>query len=126
MALPPAFTTVELLVVALTTLTTIGGLFIAYQAYRGLRRNDSRPMWFLSVGLILLFGVTYFLSAFGQFLVSFRILSLPMQDFVFLLVRLLQFSGIVLIAYSMWLAPGKTAGEEEARTVERTVSLDED
>ena len=122
MTVQTAFSTVELLVIALTTLTTLGGLFIAYQAYRGLKRNDSRPMWFLSMGLILLFGVTYFVSAFGQFLISFRVLSLPTQDLVFLLVRLLQASGVAMIAYSMWLSPGRSGQD----SVEVTVPAEDD
>ena len=122
MTVQTAFSTVELLVIALTTLTTLGGLFIAYQAYRGLKRNDSRPMWFLSMGLILLFGVTYFVSAFGQFLISFRVLSLPTQDLVFLLVRLLQASGVAMIAYSMWLSPGRSG----QGSVEVTVPAEDD
>jgi hypothetical protein len=34
-------------------LTAAVGLFVAYQAYRGYRRNDSRPMLFLGVGIFL-------------------------------------------------------------------------
>ncbi len=33
------------------------GLFIAYQAYRGYRRNESRPMLFIAVGFVLALGV---------------------------------------------------------------------
>nr|WP_246391659.1 hypothetical protein [Halosimplex pelagicum] len=34
-------------------LTAAVGLFVAYQAYRGYRRNDSRPMLFLGIGIFL-------------------------------------------------------------------------
>jgi uncharacterized membrane protein (DUF441 family) len=33
------------------------GLFIAYLAYRGYRRNDSRPMLFIALGFVLVLGV---------------------------------------------------------------------
>ncbi|WP_276273867.1 DUF7521 family protein [Haloarcula litorea] len=33
------------------------GLFIAYLAYRGYRRNDSRPMLFLAIGFTLVLGL---------------------------------------------------------------------
>ncbi|MEF8855701.1 MAG: hypothetical protein V5A24_09460, partial [Haloarculaceae archaeon] len=40
-------------------LAAILGLFIAYQAYRGYRRNDSRPMLFISLGFVLALGVPF-------------------------------------------------------------------
>ena len=106
------FSTVELAAVALTTLTAVFGLFIAYQAYRGLRRNDSSPMWYLSVGLILLFGVTYVVSFVGQALITLRVLELPAQDLFRLTVRILQFAGVAMIAYSMRLATKQAPGME--------------
>ncbi|MFC6786692.1 hypothetical protein ACFQFH_12610 [Halobaculum halobium] len=33
------------------------GLTIGYIAYRGYRRNDARPMLFVALGFVLLFGV---------------------------------------------------------------------
>ncbi|MFB6139452.1 MAG: hypothetical protein ABEJ26_03350 [Halosimplex sp.] len=48
------------------SLTSAVGLFVAYQAYRGYRRNDSRPMLFLGLGIFLVsvvpFAVTLVLS----------------------------------------------------------------
>lgn len=43
-------------------LTAALGLFIGYQAYRGYRRNSSRPMLFLSSGLVLLTAVSFSVS----------------------------------------------------------------
>lgn len=100
---------VRLLTGGLTALTALVGLFIAYQAYRGLRRNESRAMGYLSVGLILLFGVTYAVSLLGQTLISMRVLTLAAQEVFRLLVRLLQLSGVSLIAYSMWIASNKSS-----------------
>ena len=41
------------------TLTALVGAFVAYQGYRGYRRNDSRPMLFLAVGILLLTTVPF-------------------------------------------------------------------
>ena len=98
------YTPVETAAFVLTTATAIGGIFIAYHAYRGLRRNDSTPMWYLSIGLIVLFGVTYLVSIIGQTLIQLRVLGFPMQDYFRLLVRALQLAGVSMIAYSMWIA----------------------
>ena len=40
-------------------LSAIIGLFIAYQAYRGYRRNQSRPMLFISIGFVLALAVPF-------------------------------------------------------------------
>jgi hypothetical protein len=37
------------------------GLGIAYQAYRGYRRNSSRPMLFLAIGFVLTLGLPFLL-----------------------------------------------------------------
>lgn len=44
------------------TLTALVGAFVAYQAYRGYRRNDSRPMLYLAVGILLLTTVPFLVS----------------------------------------------------------------
>jgi len=41
------------------SLTAAVGLFVAYQAYRGYRRNESRPMLFLGLGIFLVTVVPY-------------------------------------------------------------------
>lgn len=80
------------------------GLYIGYQAYRGLRRNDERSMRWLSVGMILLFGLTYTLAIAGQGLVAFRIIPVHLQDVVRLLVRVTQLTGLACIAHSLRIA----------------------
>lgn len=46
---------------------TAAGVFVAYQAYRGYQRNESRPMFYLACGIVLLTavpaGVNYGLSS---------------------------------------------------------------
>jgi hypothetical protein len=51
----------QLLSQGLNGLIALTGLFIAYQAYRGYRRNDSRPMFFIAVGFILVVGLPFVL-----------------------------------------------------------------
>ncbi|SFR90524.1 hypothetical protein SAMN05216559_0802 [Halomicrobium zhouii] len=41
------------------TVTALAGAFVAYQGYRGYRRNDSRPMLYLAVGILLLTTVSF-------------------------------------------------------------------
>lgn len=50
-------------VALLGALTAVVGLFVGYQAFRGYRRNDSRPMLLLAAGVVLLTAVPYALSS---------------------------------------------------------------
>jgi len=61
-------------------------------------------MWFLSVGLALVFGVTYVVALVGQGLITVRVLPLVFRDLFRLGVWLLQPVGLLSIAYSMHLA----------------------
>jgi hypothetical protein len=42
--------------------TAAVGFFVAYQAYRGYRRNDSRPMLYLGVGIAFVTTVSFVVS----------------------------------------------------------------
>lgn len=84
--------------------SAIIGLYIGYQAYRSLRRNEDRAMQYLSVGMILVFGVTYALAMLGQGLISFEVVGIRYQSAFRALVRVLQFLGLGLIAYSLRVA----------------------
>ena len=42
--------------------TAVVGFFVAYQAYRGYRRNDSRPMLYLGVGIAFVTTVSFVVS----------------------------------------------------------------
>jgi hypothetical protein len=61
--------TLALAEATLEVLVTVVGLFVAYQAYRGYRRNDSDPMLFLAAGIGLMvclhFGIRYPLNWVG-------------------------------------------------------------
>jgi hypothetical protein len=92
---------IELLTLAFAGASALVGLFIAFLALRGLRRYRSRQMLFLSVGMLLLFGAAYLVALVGTLLIQIRALRLPQQNYVLLLVRILQFVGLVAIAYSL-------------------------
>ncbi len=89
---------------AAATVSAVIGLYIGYQAYRGLRRNDDPSMRYLSVGMILLFGFTYAFALAGQGLVAFRVVPIHLQNVVRLAVRLVQVVGLAFIAYSLRIA----------------------
>lgn len=48
--------TADLVLLASDFLTVVLGLVIAYFAYLGYRRNDSRAMLFVAIGFVLVFG----------------------------------------------------------------------
>lgn len=103
------YTVVQLVALGFAAASAVVGLFIGYQAYRGLRRNHSRQMLFLSMGMILLFGVAYGISLVGTLLFQFRVLSLPMQDIFRAAIRVIQFVALICIAYSLYIRPSKGA-----------------
>ena len=87
--------------------SAVVGLYIGYHAYRGLRRHDEPSMRYLSVGMVLLFGVTYVLALAGQGLIAFRVVPIDLQNAVRLVVRAVQLAGLVCIAYSLRVATGR-------------------
>jgi hypothetical protein len=92
---------VELVTLVLAGASALVGLFIAFLAVRGLRRYQTRQMLFLSLGMTLLFGAAYLVALVGTALLHARVLTLPQQDYVRLLVRVLQVVGLWAIAYSL-------------------------
>ncbi|GAA0200596.1 hypothetical protein ACFFQF_01150 [Haladaptatus pallidirubidus] len=52
--LPNTTPDTEGLIFVFAAVTAIVGLFVAYQAFRGYRRNESRPMLYLALGVIFL------------------------------------------------------------------------
>ncbi|WP_227134195.1 hypothetical protein [Halorubellus salinus] len=95
------YAVVELATLALAAGSAVVGLFIAMLALRGVLRDRSRQMLFLSGGMILLFGAAYFTALLGSALVRFHVISLLQQNVVLLAVRTLQFTGLCAIAYSL-------------------------
>ncbi|WP_224450484.1 DUF7521 family protein [Haloprofundus salilacus] len=86
------------------TASAIIGLYIGFHAYRGLRRHDDPSMRYLSIGMILLFGITYVFALAGQGLIAFRVIPIHLQNVVRLVVRVIQFVGLAFIAYSLRIA----------------------
>lgn len=76
-------------------LSALLGLFIAYQAYRGYRRNDSRPMLFISIGFVLVLAVPFLL------LVAYLAIPFLTETIVAVLTQLSQVSGLVAIVYAL-------------------------
>lgn len=76
-------------------LSAVIGLFIAFQAYRGYRRNESRPMLFIAIGFVLALAVP-----FALFVVYVVIPSLP-ETLVAVLTQSSQVAGLVAILYAL-------------------------
>jgi hypothetical protein len=77
------------------------GLFVAYQAYRGYRRNDSRPMFFIAAGFVLIVGLPVLL------LVPYLLIpSLP-QVAVQATTQTFEIAGLACIIYALRADPGE-------------------
>jgi len=96
-----ATTPIEWAILAVSAASTAVGLYIAYQAYRGYRRHRSKPMQYLSLGLVILLGVTFVSAFVGSLLLRSGVVSGDYRSGFTLLVRLLQLLGVVFIAYSL-------------------------
>ncbi|RQG95974.1 DUF7521 family protein [Natrarchaeobius chitinivorans] len=96
---------IELVVGLLAAGATLIGLYIGYQAFRAWGRHRDPSMRYLAVGLILLTAVTYSTSFVGTVLIHLRLLSLPQQDWFWLVVHAAQFTGLALIAYALHRRP---------------------
>jgi hypothetical protein len=83
------------LIFAFAAVTAVAGAFVAYQAYRGYRRNESRPMLYLAVGIVLLtavpVGVDYTLAA----------LTRATDAEILLPVTVAHFAGVAAILYAL-------------------------
>ncbi|MDS0295560.1 DUF7521 family protein [Halogeometricum luteum] len=88
-------------IVALALGSTLVGAYVGYQAYRGYRRHDSRPMRALSLGLFLLTALAFGIAFVGSLLLREGVIGLQYQQPLTLLTRLFQFLGVLLIAYSL-------------------------
>lgn len=75
------------------------GLFIAYLAYRGYRRNSSRPMLYLAIGFGIILGLPIPIVAITLLLPS---LSEPLvQAFI----QTLEIVGLLSIIYALRMEP---------------------
>ncbi|RQG97389.1 DUF7521 family protein [Natrarchaeobius oligotrophus] len=79
------------------------GLAIAVIAYRGYRRNASRPMLYLSLGFVLVLGAPFVLYVVALAIVA--LLSLPpiAEMGVVVTAELSQVLGLLIIVYALRL-----------------------
>lgn len=86
----------EVLTVASLFLVALVGTLIAYQAYRGYRRNDSTSMLYLSIGLLLLTAFPFLINIFITTLIS------PAQVVTVFLENTSRLLGLLAIMYSLY------------------------
>lgn len=86
----------ELLTVASLLLVALVGTILAVQAYRGYRRNDSRAMKYLAIGLLLL--------TLGPFVINVSVTTLTAADqaTTVFLENVSRLLGLVAITYSLY------------------------
>jgi hypothetical protein len=91
--------------VGVAVASVILGLVIGYQAYRGFRRNNSRSMQYLSLGLIFLTAVPFTLSFVGTLVISFQPAFADLERYLLAASRIIQLAGLGCITYSLYEKP---------------------
>ena len=86
----------ELLTVASLFFVALFGTIIAYQAYRGYRRNDTPSMLYLAIGLLLLTLCPFLVNVIVTTLLS------PDRIVIALLENVSRLFGLVAITYSLY------------------------
>lgn len=93
-----------LFTLALTLLAMVMGFIIVFQAYRGYRRHNSRPMLYLALGLALVTIAPFLLSVI--FTIAGDFLSLGSFAFAYMLPilsRCAEIIGLGCILYSLYM-----------------------
>jgi len=93
----------ELAIMVLQVIKAIIGIGIAIIAYRGYRKNESRPMLFLATGFILVLGVPFVLYIGAVPLVAVFDISPGPQAVVIGLAELSQVVGLLSILHALRL-----------------------
>lgn len=88
--------TLRLVRQASEVVTVLLGLAISYVAYRGYRRNRSRPMLFVAAGFVLVVGIPAVVT-----LVLFVLLDVPIPV-VNTVVQASELLGLGAILYGLW------------------------
>jgi len=86
----------DLLTIATLFLVALLGAIIAFQAYRGYRRNDSQSMLYLAGGLLLLTLVPFVLN------VTISSLTTADQVITIFAENVSRLVGVVVIMYSLY------------------------
>lgn len=92
----------ELLLLAIGLLTIALGIAIAYVAFRGYRRNDSRPMLFVAIGFVLVLAFPTVFDFLLYVLVSAFDVQLPVDTiYVSVISQIGQLLGMASILYAL-------------------------
>lgn len=91
----------ETVVLALNLLKGVVGIAIAYIAYRGYRRNGSRPMLLISVGFALTLGIPVFLVFGGLTVIQAAGLPGYLDSAVSMTSEVCQVLGLFVILYAL-------------------------
>jgi len=97
---------IELIAGVFAGASALVGLYIGYLALKSYNRHRDPSMRYLALGLILLTAVTYTFTFIGSMLLQFRVLSLPQQDVFWTVAHVIQFAGLVCLAYALHRRPG--------------------
>ena len=95
------FRVIEIVASVFATGSAVFGLYIGMLSLRSFYRHRDPSMRYLAVGLLLLTAVTYSFTFVGSMLIQFRVLSLPQQDYFWTASQVMQFAGLVCIAYAL-------------------------
>ncbi|TYT63953.1 DUF7521 family protein [Natrialba swarupiae] len=91
----------ELAMLGINFLKGILGFVIAYIAYRGYRRNESRPMLYLSTGFVLVLGVPFVFFVVAISLVGAIGPVAVLEQGVVAVAELSQVIGLLVIVYAL-------------------------
>jgi len=80
---------------ATDAVSAIVGIFIAYHAYRGYRRNESRPMLYISIGFTLALAVPFVL------LLAYLAVPFLSETLVSLATQTSQVLGVLAVLYAL-------------------------
>ena len=83
------------MVLLFPTVIAVVGVFVAYQAYRGYQRNESRPMLFLALGIVLLTAVPASIN------LGLSSLTTATEAEILLAITVVHLGGVVAILYAL-------------------------
>jgi hypothetical protein len=97
------------LIIGLSLVATTLSALIAYQAYRGYRRNGSRPMLFLAIGFMFITTIPFFVDL-VFYPIFGRMYSAQITSIVLPVVKYgIQILGLSFVLYSLYGRRSDTA-----------------
>ena len=85
----------EGLVFLFPTVIAVAGVFVAYQAYRGYQRNESRPMLYLALGIVFLTAVPASIN------LGLSSLTTATEAAILLAITVAHLTGVAAILYAL-------------------------